>query len=177
MCPDLYDIINNDEIKSRHVYFHYKRTDSKIFKHFCRKYRIRNTKVLRKTFLENPEVLITFLHLKDAGFRDMNLYNRVITNKEYSQKIDGLNPRSLAFFCQFSIKKRGQKATLNTILRETSEFEDFNDYVYDERCKSCEKNPNLDKFCPSNIVIHINHSLPGAGLTAYRLVRSDYHYT
>ena len=131
MCPDLYDIINDEEIKNRHVHFRYKRTDSKIFKRFCRKYRIRNTKVLRKTFLERPEVLITFLHLKDAGFRDMNLYNRVITNKEEARKIDAVNPRSLAFFCQYSIKKRGQKATMNTILRKTSDFEDLNDYLYD----------------------------------------------
>ena len=131
MCPDLYDIINDEEIKNRHVHFRYKRTDSKIFKRFCRKYRIRNTKVLRKTFLERPEVLITFLHLKDAGFRDMNLYNRVITNKEEARKIDGVNQRSLAFFCQYSIKKRGQKATMNTILRKTSDFEDLNDYLYD----------------------------------------------
>ena len=61
----------------------------------------------------------------------MNLYNRIITNKEEARKIDAVNPRSLAFFCQYSIKKRGQKATMNTILRKTSDFEDLNDYLYD----------------------------------------------
>ena len=131
MCPNLYDIINDEEIKNRHVHFRYKRTDSKIFKRFCRKYRIRNTKVLRKTFLERPEVLITFLHLKDCGFRDMNLYNRVIISSEYSGKIDWTNQRSLAFFCQYSIKKRGQKATMNTILKTTGVDAFFNDYFRD----------------------------------------------
>ena len=127
LCPNLYDIINDNEIKKRHVSFRYKRTDTKIFKRFCRKYRIKNTKILRKAFMERPEVLITFLHLKDSGFRDMNLYNRVITSRENSNRIDGVNTRSLAFFCQYSIKKRGQKATMNTILKDTGDH----DYFYD----------------------------------------------
>ena len=128
MCPNLWDIIYDGEIESRHVHFHYKRTDSKIFNHFCRKYKIRNTKILRKCFIERPEVLITFLHLKDCGFRDINLYNSVLTNKEKSKKIDVVNQKNLSFFCKYSIKKRGQKATMNTILKNTSDDEDFNDY-------------------------------------------------
>ena len=133
MCPNLYDIINHKQIKDRHVHFRYKRTDSKIFKRFCRKYKIRNTKVLRKCFIERPEVLITFLHLKDCGFRDMNLYNRVITNEDNCIKLRQSNPKDLAFFCHYSIKNRGQKATMNTILRNTSNYEELNlnDYFRD----------------------------------------------
>ena len=127
MCPNLYDIINHKQIIDRHVHFRYKRTDSKIFKRFCRKYKIRNTKVLRKCFIERPEVLITFLHLKDCGFRDMNLYNRVITNEDNCIKLRQTNPKDLAFFCHYSIKKRGQKATMNTILKDVGSNENLYD--------------------------------------------------
>lgn len=118
-CPDLYNIIHSLKIKKRHVYFRYKRTDSKVFKRFCRKYKIKNTKTLRKCFINSPSVLITFLTIKDSGFKDMNLYNRVITDADNCNLIDSCNADSLAFFCRWSIKKRGQKNTLNTVLKRT----------------------------------------------------------
>lgn len=126
-CPQLLKIIESTEVKKRPVIFHYKRSDSKIFKRFCKKYKIRNTKTLRKIFMERPSVILTFLRLKDAGFRDMNLYNKIITSKEYSIMINKLDAKSLACFCRFSIKKRGQKATMNTILRSHEDFHIFSD--------------------------------------------------
>ena len=81
--------------------------------------------------MERPKVLVSFLNLKDAGFRDINLYNRVITNKEVSQRIDGFNQESLDFFCKYSIKKRGQKATMNTILKAAKEPDSLYEYFYD----------------------------------------------
>ena len=115
--PSLYDIIMDTEIQSRPVIFNYKRNDSKVFKRFCRKYKIRNTKILRKCFMERPFVLITFLRLKDSGFKDMNLYNRILTDSDKCSIIDNCDDRSLAFFCRWSIKKRGQKNTMNTLLK------------------------------------------------------------
>ena len=115
--PSLYDIIIDSEIQSRPVIFNYKRNDSKVFKRFCRKYKIRNTKILRKCFMERPYVLITFLKLKDSGFKDMNLYNRILTDSDKCSIIDNCYDRSLAFFCRWSIKKRGQKNTMNTLLK------------------------------------------------------------
>ena len=126
-CMDLYDIINDAEILIRKVHFHYRRNDSKIFNHFCKKYRIKNTRMLRKIFMERPKVLITFLRLKDSGFCDLNLYNRVIWCKENSEKIDNVNAKSLAFFSRYSIKKRGQKSTLNILLKDTGDFMNFYD--------------------------------------------------
>ena len=115
--PSLYDIIMDTEIQSRPVIFNYKKNDSKVFKRFCRKYKIRNTKILRKCFMERPFVLITFLRLKDSGFKDMNLYNRILTDSDKCSIIDNCDDRSLAFFCRWSIKKRGQKNTMNTLLK------------------------------------------------------------
>lgn len=115
--PSLYDIIMDTEIQSRPVIFNYKRNDSKVFKRFCRKYKIRNTKILRKCFMERPFVLITFLRLKDSGFKDMNLYNRILTDSDKCSIIDNCDDSSLAFFCRWSIKKRGQKNTMNTLLK------------------------------------------------------------
>lgn len=115
--PSLYDIIMDTEIQSRPVIFNYKRNDSKVFKRFCRKYKIRNTKILRKCFMERPFVLITFLRLKDSGFKDMNLYNRILTDSDKCSIIDNCDDRSLVFFCRWSIKKRGQKNTMNTLLK------------------------------------------------------------
>lgn len=115
--PSLYDIIMDTEIQSRPVIFNYKRNDSKVFKRFCRKYKIRNTKILRKCFMERPFVLITFLRLKDSGFKDMNLYNRILTDSDKCSIVDNCDDRSLVFFCRWSIKKRGQKNTMNTLLK------------------------------------------------------------
>lgn len=130
-CPKLYDIINNKEIKKRKVYFKPKRNDSKVFNRFCRRHKIQNTKTLRKIFQERPGVLITFLRLKDAGFRDINLYNRVLESLENSRVIDGVEPKSLAFFCRCSIKKRGQKAAMNSIFRSVENYRDDINNLYD----------------------------------------------
>lgn len=120
--PSLYDIIMDTEIQSRPVIFNYKRNDSKVFKRFCRKYKIRNTKILRKCFMERPSVLLTFVRLKDSGFKDMNLYNRVLTAPDNCLIIDSCDATSLAFFCRWSIKKRGQKNTLNSILKDANRY-------------------------------------------------------
>ena len=56
-------------------------------------------------------------------------------------------------------------------------FEDFYDYVDYKTDNACYKYSYLKKLIPCYIVVHIDHSLPGAGLTAYRLVRSFYYYT
>lgn len=126
-CPELFPILQTRELKSRHVIFNFKRSDSRVFKKFCRRYKIKNTKTVRKCFMEDPTVLLTFLRLRDAGFRDMNLYNRVITNKEISSLIKSVNPKDLAFFCKFSIKKRGQKATMNTLLKNHEDYYTYYD--------------------------------------------------
>ena len=115
--PALYEIIVDSELQKQPVIFKYKRSDSKIFKRFCRKYKIRNTKILRKCFMERPSVLLTFVRLKDSGFKDMNLYNRVLTAPDNCLIIDSCDATSLAFFCRWSIKKRGQKNTMNTLLK------------------------------------------------------------
>lgn len=114
-CPGLYYIILRSK---KNDGFHYDRKDPEIFNHFCKAYKIRHIKSLRRVFPEKPWIIYTYFHLRDCGFRDINLYNQVITNKEKTQKIDEENPKALAFFCRYSIKKRGEKATLNTILRK-----------------------------------------------------------
>ena len=116
-APELYNIITSPVIEKRHLLFFYKRTDSKVFKHFLKRAKIKNTKTVRKCYMERPEVLLTYLRLKDAGFTDMNLYNKVLTNKENYWLIDNVDAKALAFFCRWSIKKRGQKNTMNTILK------------------------------------------------------------
>ncbi len=120
--PALYEIIVDSELQKQPVIFKYKRSDSKIFKRFCRKYKIRNTKILRKCFMERPSVLLTFVRLKDSGFKDMNLYNRVLTAPDNCLIIDSCDATSLAFFCRWSIKKRGQKNTLNSILKDANRY-------------------------------------------------------
>ena len=119
--PKLFEILSSDSIKSRYPLFKYKRNDSKIFKRFCKKAKVRNTKTVRKCYAERPRIIFTFLHLKDVGFKDMNLFNRVIESPENCSIINNCDATSLAFFCRWSIKKRGQKNTMNTVLKETDD--------------------------------------------------------
>ncbi len=116
-APELYNILTTPAIEKRHLLFFYKRTDSKVFKHFLKKAKIRNTKTLRKCYMERPSVLLTYLRLKDSGFTDMNLYNKVLTSRKTCYFIDHVNDKALAFFCRWSIRKRGQKNTMNALLK------------------------------------------------------------
>ena len=132
-APDLCEVLFSEEFEERKARFSYKRTDSKVFKRFCRKMKIRNTKTLRKCYAIRPHTLLTAMRLRDCGFKDMNLYNRVIESKQNEAFIAELNRKNLAFFTQFSIKKRGQKATMNTLLRLSERNERNTNALYDFR--------------------------------------------
>ena len=65
------------------------------------------------------------MRLHDSGFRDINLYNRVIESEENREEIRYLDRKALVFFSQYSIKKRGELATMNTLLRKSEEADPY----------------------------------------------------
>ena len=121
--PGLWTVINNKScFTPRLKAFSYQRTDPKVFKNFCQHFDIRNTKTIRRCFASRPNTLITFLILKECGFTDINLYNRVLRKEEYYNIFDTTDFDAIKFFARYSIEKRGQKATLNTLLKTITDM-------------------------------------------------------
>ena len=79
--PDLYFILTSEEYEKRQTHFNYSRLDPNIYAKFCEKTGIQNTKIVRRCFNNRPESLLTYFTLKDCGFTDINLYNRVLENE------------------------------------------------------------------------------------------------
>ena len=91
------------------------RNSSNIFNNFLKLNKIRNYRILRKKFIERPSVIFTQKILQLAGFSDVNLYIKVLENEKMCDLFDRSPKKSLFFFCKYSIKKRGEIATLNTL--------------------------------------------------------------
>jgi len=129
--PNLYTVLSNREFKDRKIRFNYTRDDPNIYAKFCKKMRIQNTKTVRRCFNNRPESLLTYLKLKDCGFTDINLYNRVLENKNNYDFFDSIRLRPLIFFTLYSIKERGEIATMNTLLKDREEINDL--YLFTEQ--------------------------------------------
>lgn len=123
--PKLFPVLMSIELHELKFKFKYKRTDTKILGKFLKKAHIKDHRFLRKVYAEQPRVLLLCMRLYDCGFSDINLYNRVIENKDNRVIIEYLDRRALVFFSRYSIKKRGQIATLNTLLRESEGVDYF----------------------------------------------------
>ena len=91
------------------------RNSSNIFNNFLKLNKIRNYRILRKKFIERPSVIITQKILQLAGFSDVNLYIKVLENEKMCDSFDRSPKKSLFFFCKYSIKKRGEISTLNSL--------------------------------------------------------------
>ena len=122
--PMLYQVLKNRSFIDHKKKFNYKRTDANVFKKFCRKMKIKNTKILRRCYLERPEVLLTSMNIRECGFKDINLFNRVLENSEYCNVFDDIELKSLVFFCRYAIKKRGQLSAMNLLLKDGYEKSD-----------------------------------------------------
>ena len=127
--PKLFVVLKNKEFDSLNIRFKYERTDTEVLNKFLRKTHINGYRILRKVYADSPLILLTYRRLHDAGFRDVNLYNRVIQNGEYYNFIDILPRADFIFFSNYCIKHRGENATLNLLLKqvdqENSEYDDF----------------------------------------------------
>lgn len=137
--PKLYGILMNQEVHELKINFKYKRNDTKVLNKFLQKAHIKNYRILKKEYTENPLSLLTFRRLKDAGFRDLNLYNKVIQNQDFMEEINNAPRKALIFFLRYSLKHRSEIATLNTFLKtkdgfnndENAEEMDFYLDIYD----------------------------------------------
>ena len=134
--PLLYGILMNEELYDIKFHFRYSRKDTKVLNHFLRKARIKNYRVLRKSFSEHPQVLISYMRLHDASFKDINLYNRVIESEDNINEVNRFDRKSLVFFCKKCIKLRGEIPCMNLLLKKT----------YDEDGDWLEKNDAMEMF-------------------------------
>lgn len=121
--PQLFSVLISKELHKLKINFNYDRKDTKVLSKFLKKAHIKDYRVLRKNYAEEPTVLLIYMRLYDSGFRDINLFNRVIEDEENRQKIELIDRKALVFFSKYSIKKRGQVATMNTLLRKIAEID------------------------------------------------------
>ncbi len=136
--PLLYGVLMNKELSDIKFRFKYSRKDTKVLNHFLRKARIKNYRFLRKSFVENPLVLISYMRLRDSGFTDINLYNRIINNEDNIKEINRFQRNSLVFFCKKCIKTRGEISTMNLLLKKTYDEEGYEEWY--------EKSDAMDMF-------------------------------
>ena len=123
--PNLYGVLMNKELNDLKFNFKYDRSDTKVLGSFLQKAHLKDYRILRKVYAKHPIVLLLCMRLHDSGFRDINLYNRVIESEENREEIRHLDRKSLVFFSKYSIKKRGQLSTMNTILRKSEDVDYF----------------------------------------------------
>ena len=123
--PNLYEVLMNKELNDLKFNFKYDRSDTKVLASFLQKAHLKDYRILRRVYAEHPIVLLLCMRLHDSGFRDINLYNRVIESEENREEIRHLDRKSLVFFSKYSIKKRGQLSTMNTILRKSEDVDYF----------------------------------------------------
>ena len=123
--PNLYEVLMNKELNDLKFNFKYDRSNTKVLASFLQKAHLKDYRILRKVYAKHPIVLLLCMRLHDSGFRDINLYNRVIESEENREEIRHLDRKSLVFFSKYSIKKRGQLSTMNTILRKSEDVDYF----------------------------------------------------
>lgn len=136
--PRLYDVLMNKELYDIKFHFKYNRKNTKVLNRFLRKAHIKNYRVLRKSFSVNPLCLISYMRLHDAGFKDINLFNRVIESEEDIEFINFADRESLVFFCKKCIKNRGEIPTMNILLKKYYDEDGVEDWY--------EKNDALGMF-------------------------------
>ncbi|MGN0722403.1 MAG: hypothetical protein ACI4LT_00175 [Treponema sp.] len=136
--PLLYEVLMSQELYGMKFHFKYSRKDTKVLNHFLRKARIKNYRVLRKSFSEHPQVLISYMRLHDASFKDINLYNRVIESEDNINEVNRFDRKSLVFFCKNCIKKRGEIPTMNLLLKKNYDNDENEDWF--------EKNDAMEMF-------------------------------
>ena len=123
----LYSPLLSSALTSLKFNLNVNRNSSNIFNNFLKLNKIRNYRILRKKFIERPSVIITQKILQLAGFSDVNLYIKVLENEKMCDSFDRSPKKSLFFFCKYSIKKRGEIATLNTLRKARYLGLDFED--------------------------------------------------
>ena len=115
--PNLCEVVFSKEIEERKIKFTVERTKSDIYNEFCKKAKIKSYRTLRKCYAERPKILLTYIKIRDCGFSDLNLYNRVLLDEKNARIFDRTELDALKKFALFSIKRRGELCTMNTLLK------------------------------------------------------------
>lgn len=148
--PLLYGILMKEELYNMKFHFKYNRKDTKVLNRFLRKAHIKNYRTLRKSFSENPQVLISYMRLHDGGFKDINLYNRVIESEDNINEINHFDRKSLVFFCKKCIKKRGEIPCMNLLLKKT--YDEDGDEDWYEKSDAMEMFARYFNHLPEELV-------------------------
>ena len=115
--PNLCPILADEDMNELKIKFKYSRTEPTVLNQFLKKAKINGYRIFRRVYNEFPEVIFVYRKLWDSGFRDFNLYNSVFEDSNKRICIHNTDWKNLVFFSKYSIKKRGEKATLNTIIK------------------------------------------------------------
>ena len=104
------------------------RDNPDIYNELCDKMKIKSFPALRKFFEIKPGILLWYKYLTDMGFRDINVIMGILktcyeTDTSFLNNINDYIPFTdnddyFIFFCQYSIPKRGERATWKALNRE-----------------------------------------------------------
>ena len=117
--PNLCHVLFSEDYGTFGKKITYKRKNSKILNRFLRKNKIHGYRLLRKLYSEYPEVLLVYMRLKNCGFKDINLYNKVFSNLTYVNILLNYDYEPLIFFARYCISKRSEIPTLNLLLKQS----------------------------------------------------------
>lgn len=127
--PELCDVFFSNDARVEKMKFKLNRRNPDVLKKFLRKAKIKNTKIVRTCYAERSLTLITYMNVRDCGFKDINLFNKVLQSKEYCRVFDEIRIEGLEKFCTYSMKHRGEKPTMNTLLKPSDDFSEKRDAV------------------------------------------------
>ena len=113
----LYRLMKHEEYLERRISFKYSRNDPEIFNKFCKKIGVKIYRVLRKCYADDPLSVLVYLRLKDCGFTDINLYNRVLEDKKIKERVLDPDRKDLRYFIRYAIRTRGEAAAMNLLCK------------------------------------------------------------
>ncbi len=120
--PLLVPVLYSNDMQERKLKFKYNRHDSLVLKKFFAKAHIKDYPFLRKSYNKRPQALLTYMRLAESGFKDINLFNRVLGSKDNYNRIDDGGLQDMVFFMRYAVGKRGQLPTLNLMLRNDNYY-------------------------------------------------------
>ena len=148
--PNLFPVLTSRYVQS--LNFALERTNSTIYRDFCKKAKIRNHKMLRKAFVLRPDSLLTYMRVKNCGFKDVNIFNRVLAEKNLYTLFDkycyDIDETHLSYFCKKCIKARGELCTIHLLSKAKS---DDNYYFEDSLSMFCRYYRHIPKTLRNEI--------------------------
>ena len=106
--------ILDENLKYSPALSHKEKHSSEVYNIYCEKLKIHSYPTLRKLFYKDPFVLHVYSKLTEAGFKDINIINDILTD-EHKKIIMDFAERPLFFFINFLLESKSERAAWNLL--------------------------------------------------------------